>query len=218
VKPYRILICGAGSVGERHLRNLATLGQSQVALLRQRRGPLRTVKAKIPQYTDWKRALAEFKPEVVFVTNPTSLHLPTALLAAKAGCHVLVEKPVSDKLAGLAQLAKTLKAKKRFGMVAYMLRFHPLLRQVKSWLAEGEAGPMGMPIYAQMFWAEHVPDWHPWEDYAKSYAVQKKLGGGAALTYSHDLDLCFLAAGCSTKSCGLADTHEIPGRRCRAWL
>lgn len=190
MKPYRILIVGAGSVGERHLRNLLNLGQTQVALLRRRDGELRTVKDSTRQYTDWNKAIAEFNPEVVFVTNPTSCHLETAQQAALAGCHVLIEKPLSNQLSGISELVSTLERQGRFGMVAYMLRFHPMLKQVKSWLAEGEQGTLGRPLYAHMAWAEHVPDWHPWEDYAGSYAVQKSLGGGAALTYSHDLDLC----------------------------
>ena len=43
-----------------------------------------------------------------------------------------------------------------------------------------------------MLSAQFVPQdvrfWHPWEDYIKSYSVQKKLGGGAQLTLYHDLD------------------------------
>jgi hypothetical protein len=35
------------------------------------------------------------KPDVVFITNPTSLHLPVALEAARLGCHLLIEKPLS---------------------------------------------------------------------------------------------------------------------------
>ena len=44
-------------------------------------------------------------------------------------------------------------------------------------------------------WGEYLPDWHPWEDYRLSYAAQKELGGGAALTLSHDIDLVNWLAG-----------------------
>ena len=33
-----------------------------------------------------------------------------------------------------------------------------------------------------------MPNWHPYEDYRKSYAALKKLGGGAILTQIHDFD------------------------------
>jgi len=209
MKTYRVLICGAGSVGERHLRNFLSLGRGDVALLRRHAGPLRTVMVKVPEFTGWDRALAEFKPEVVIVANPTALHLETALRAARAGCHVMVEKPVSHTTAGLRDLAQTLAEQQRFGMVGYMMRFHPLMRKIKSWLEEGEAGVLGRPLHAHIFWAEHVPDWHPWEDYAASYAVRQDLGGGAALTYSHDLDLCMWLFGQPVKVAGWPN-HAAP--------
>lgn len=190
MKSFRILICGTGAAGERHLSNLLALGQRQVALLRRRGRPLRSVTEPIPEFSDWELAYAAFQPEVVIVANPTALHLETALTAARAGCHVFIEKPVSHTMARLAELANELKTHARQGMIGYMLRFHPLLQKVKAWIEEGENGLLGRPLYAHACWAEHVPDWHPWEDYAESYAVRADLGGGAALTYSHDLDLC----------------------------
>ena len=33
-----------------------------------------------------------------------------------------------------------------------------------------------------------MPGWHPYEDYRKSYAAKKELGGGALLTQIHDFD------------------------------
>ena len=38
-------------------------------------------------------------------------------------------------------------------------------------------------------WGDFLPNWHPWEDYKSSYASKKELGGGVALTLSHDIDL-----------------------------
>jgi predicted dehydrogenase len=40
---------------------------------------------------------------------------------------------------------------------------------------------------------EYLPEWHPWEDYRQSYSAQRTLGGGAVLTFSHELDsVCWL--------------------------
>jgi predicted dehydrogenase len=38
-------------------------------------------------------------------------------------------------------------------------------------------------------WGDYMPNWHPWEDYRTTYAAKKELGGGVALTLSHDIDL-----------------------------
>lgn len=40
-----------------------------------------------------------------------------------------------------------------------------------------------------MHWGEFLPNWHKKESYKKSYAANKNMGGGVALTLSHDLDL-----------------------------
>ncbi len=182
-------------MGERHLGNLLAIGQTNIALWRTRGLPLRGVQeaAALPVFNELGRALAEFRPEIAVVCNPTALHLSTALAAARAGCHVLVEKPVAHSVEGIAELERALAERGRFGMVAYMMRFHPLLVRLKHWLDEGPDGTLGAPLYARASWGEHVPDWHPWEDYTESYAVRRELGGGPALTYSHDLDtMCWL--------------------------
>jgi len=201
IENQRILVCGVGSIGERHIRNLVALGYQQIAVYRTRNLPFRSLDREFPVYTDLETALQEFVPEVALVTNPTALHLPVALMAARAGCHLLIEKPVSHTLEGLKTLQTVLDAHGRFSMVAYMMRFHPLLLQVKAWLADGT---LGQPLFARVSWGEHVPDWHPWEDYRETYAVQPEMGGGPALTLSHEIDLLVWLFGMAAQVKGMA--------------
>jgi predicted dehydrogenase len=159
---------------------------------------------ELPVYTSLAEALKIFRPTVAFITNPTALHVLTALECARAGCHLLVEKPVSHNLDGLAGLQEELDRRGVVAMVAYMLRFHPLLRQVKTWLDEGPQGTLGRPVHARVSWGEHVPDWHPWEDYRDSYSTRPELGGGPALTLSHELDTLVWLFGRVQRIVGLA--------------
>jgi predicted dehydrogenase len=69
--------------------------------------------------------------------------------------------------------------------VGFQFRYHPGLQEVKRLL---EAGAIGQPIYAGVHWGEHLPDWHPWEDYRLSYAARADLGGGVILTHCHPFD------------------------------
>ncbi|MGE3818375.1 MAG: Gfo/Idh/MocA family protein [Isosphaeraceae bacterium] len=205
VEGHRILVSGVGSVGERHIRNLIHLGHDQISLHRTRNLPFRTLDREFPTYSDLTEALQRFKPTVVFVTGPTASHMPVALAAARAGCHLFIEKPISHTLDGVTELAETLDQRGRHAMVGYMLRFHPLLRRVKTWLEQGESGPLGLPLFVRSSWGEHVPDWHPWEDYRDSYAVLPGMGGGPALTLSHDLDLVVWMLGRPDLVVGLAN-------------
>jgi predicted dehydrogenase len=185
-KHWRILVSGVGSVGERHIRNLVSLGQTEIAVHRTRALPYRTLDREFPAYDSLQKALADWRPEIVLVTGPTALHLEVAIAAAQAGCHVFVEKPLSHSIDGIERLEQALAKTGRSLMVGYMLRFHPLLRRLKDWLG---GGVLGRPLHWRSTWGEYLPDWHPWEDYRQGYAARRDLGGGPALTFSHDLDL-----------------------------
>jgi len=67
-----------------------------------------------------------------------------------------------------------------------MMRFHPLIVKVKEMI---ENNTYGRLISITDKWGDYLPNWHTWEDYRLSYAAKKDLGGGVALTLSHDIDL-----------------------------
>src|SRR5262249_20464796 len=64
-------------------------------------------------------------------------------------------------------------------------RFHPGLREIKTWL---DSQAIGRVISAQAHWGEYLPDWHPWENYRNSYSARSELGGGVTLTLCHPFD------------------------------
>jgi len=199
-RQWRILVSGVGSAGERHIRNLLALGQGEIAVHRSRGLPFRTLDREFATFDDLAHALSEWRPEIVFVTGPTALHLPVATAAAEAGCHAFVEKPLADTDVGVERLEVALASSGRSLMVGYMLRFHPLLQQVKAWLGDGT---LGQPLHWRSTWGEYLPDWHPWEDYRESYAARRDLGGGPVLTFSHDLDLALWLLGAVEQACAL---------------
>src|SRR5512142_2668102 len=95
----KTLIAGLGSVGRRHFRNLIALGEKDIVLLRTRKATLPDDElAGYPVEIDLKEALQKHRPDAVIVANPTSMHLDVAIPAAEAGCHLLLEKPVSNAL------------------------------------------------------------------------------------------------------------------------
>ena len=47
--------------------------------------------------TDLKSALAH-KPDAVIIATPSAFHLDAAIPAAKQGCHILLEKPISHSM------------------------------------------------------------------------------------------------------------------------
>src|SRR5258708_9061183 len=100
----RALIVGLGSIGRRHARNWAALGLGPL-LVSRRPGaaPGEPLGVDAREFDSLDAAL-DAQPDVVLVTNPTSLHVETAGPALRAGAHVLVEKPLGHALDGVADL------------------------------------------------------------------------------------------------------------------
>lgn len=181
----KFLICGLGSIGRRHLRNLLALGERDILLYRTHQSTLAEDElAGFPVEKTLEAALAH-RPEAVIIANPTALHLETAVPAAEAGCHLLLEKPISHSLEGVADLQAALQRGGGQAVVGYQFRFHPGLHLAAGLLAEGV---IGRPLSFRAHWGEYLPAWHPWEDYRQSYSARSDLGGGVVLTLSHTLD------------------------------
>ena len=182
----KFLIAGLGSIGRRHFRNLIALGEKDIILLRSHRATLPDDElAGYPVETDLAEALKKHKPEAVIVANPTSLHLDVAIPAAEAGCHILLEKPVSNSLDRLDVLQKAAEKSGSRILVGFQFRYHPTLNKARELI---QASALGKVLTVHAHWGEYLPQWHPWEDYRQSYAARADLGGGVIRTLTHPLD------------------------------
>ncbi len=181
----RFLIAGFGSIGRRHLRNLTALGERDIVLYRTRKSTLPEDElAGFPVETDLRAAL-DRHPDVVIVSNPTACHLDVAIPAAEQGCSLLIEKPVSHSLERVDDLRDALERSGGHALVGFQFRFHPGIQIARRLLMEDAAG---RPLSLRAEWGEYLPNWHPWEDYRKSYTSRADLGGGVVVTLSHPLD------------------------------
>lgn len=196
----KFLICGLGSIGQRHVRTIRqVLGeQAQIAAFRTRNldvvisDNLEATFGRSPEehyglsvFFDFAEALA-WQPDAVFVTNPISMHLPTAIAAAKAGCHVFIEKPLAHDMAAIDELLAVVTSGKLVCMVGYQLRYHPAYAQIRRWLDEGAIGRL---TSAELHFGEWLPGMHPYEDYRESHAARRDQGGGVVLCLSHEIDI-----------------------------
>ncbi len=201
----RFLIVGFGSIGRRHFRNLLALGQKDIVFLRSQKSTLNT--GELDGYRveyDIENALSH-KPDAVIIANPTALHLDVAIPAAKAGCHLFFEKPIAKSLEKIPQLKEALEIGGGIAVTGFQFRFHSGIQKIKNLLIEHAVGEV---ISARAHWGEYLPDWHPWEDYRKSYSAKKTLGGGVVLTLCHPLDYMNFFFGGVSSVCGF--TRMVP--------
>lgn len=182
----KFLIAGLGSIGRRHFRNLIALGEKDIVLLRTRKATLPEDElAGYPVETDLQEALKKHTPDAVIVSNPTAFHLDVAIPAAKTGCAILLEKPISHSMQRLDQLEEAVQKSGSKVLVAFQFRFHPGMLRAKQLI---EAGEIGRIVSAHVHFGEYLPGWHPWEDYRNGYAARADMGGGVVLTQCHSLD------------------------------
>jgi predicted dehydrogenase len=113
------------------------------------------------------------------------LHLNVAIPAAEAGCHILLEKPVSHSLDRLDVLQQAAQKSGSEILVGFQFRYHPTLNKARELI---QAGALGKVLTVHAHWGEYLPNWHPWEDYRQSYAARADLGGGVIVTLTHPLD------------------------------
>lgn len=179
----RVLVAGLGSMGRRHLRNLLALGVEDVLLLRSTPHPPEG-HSDLPIFTDVEAAL-EAGPDLVVISTPPAHHLEVALPAARAGCHLFIEKPLSAQRDGVDELCATAEDRRLVVAVGYDLRLEPGLQHVRKLLA---GGSLGEPLALQTQVGQHLPDWRPDQDYRSGITARRELGGGVLLELSHELD------------------------------
>ncbi len=188
MKNFKFLVVGLGSIGERHVRNLIHLGIRDISVFRRSvRHPRTLTGDEFKTFTDWQSALDD-KPQVVIIANPTAMHVPFAIDAARRGIHLLIEKPLSNSFKGVVELRELIAHKCLASLVGYNLRFHPCVLKAKEIV---EYGKIGEPLSARAEFGKYLPDFHPWEDYRNGYAAREELGGGVLLTNSHEIDCLY---------------------------
>jgi len=176
----KIVLFGLGSIGQRHAQML--LDKYNHDLYAFRSGKSKSPNSLgIKEVRSWS-GVKKINPDIAFITNPTSLHIKTAIRCAEIGCKIFIDKPLGDKLTGLDKLIKIIKSKKLVTMVGYNLRFHPVIKALKKFVDKYE------PLHLKVTTTSYLPNWRRGTDYKKSYRTNKNMGGGVILDLSHEFD------------------------------
>lgn len=91
-------------------------------------------------FTDHREMLRATRPDVVVVATPAHVRLPVAIDAARAGCHLLVEKPPVADLAEFAELTRVVDGADVACQVGFQALASPALAEVTAWLDAGRIG------------------------------------------------------------------------------
>lgn len=200
----RIVILGLGSIGTRHARNFRRLGDHRII-------GMDPSEERRCQFLDGVGGEAvgsleealDAAPDLAVVCSPNRFHFEQAIGCARAGCHLMIEKPLSTTLSGLEELVSLVESKNLFTHMGSNWKFHPALIRMRNLI---QTGALGQPTGAQILAGQWLPDWHPWEDYRQMYSSRRALGGGVLLD-SHEIDYLTWLLGPARRVAGLA-THS----------
>lgn len=187
-RKYKIAFAGVGSIGKRHFNNVCTFlserGDAyEIDLYRS------SLSRQLPaDITDRCHRQILFEEDieedlfydVVFITNPTSMHFATIEKFLGHAKSFFIEKPIFDSTEIDEELLKSLE-----GIPAYVacpLRYNPVLQYVKQHIDCSKA------IAVRAISSSYLPDWRPGQDYRQCYSAHRDMGGGVGIDLIHEWD------------------------------
>jgi predicted dehydrogenase len=185
-----VAIVGCGMIARFHARALAEVPGTRVAALVSRsEGSARKFAEELNQqvacYTDLGEALARTNVHVVIITTPSGAHLEPAVMAAKAGKHVVVEKPLEITPERCDQVIAACEANKVLLCTIFPSRFGDANVELKKAVEAGRFGRLTLGETTCKWWrSQAYYDEGGWKG-------TKALDGGGALMNQaiHQVDL-----------------------------
>lgn len=204
---HTLAVVGMGSIAKRHLANLRQLHPAAKIYVVSASGN----NTMLPDNADAVVSLEELIaciPDYVIVASPAPYHTDIAQKLLAHDIAVLIEKPLAhDVQSCLALQAFCTQQPCKAVAVGYCLRFLPSARVVKDYLDQGLLGPV-YNVHANV--GQYLPDWRADKNYKDSVSANKKLGGGALLELSHELDyLHWLLGDLTLQHSWLRTTDEL---------
>lgn len=175
-RKLRWAFIGCGGICTTHINAIGKIPEIEIVAgcdIKEERRKLMQDKYGIKAvYEKWDDMLAEIKPDVVDVCTPNGVHMPAAVAASNAGCHVITEKPMAMDPAECQKMIDAAKANNKLLAVGFQFRYHP---RSEMFVRAREAGDIGdiMFVKCQALRRRGIPNW--------GVFGQKALQGGGPM-------------------------------------
>ncbi|MEX2502776.1 MAG: Gfo/Idh/MocA family oxidoreductase [Trueperaceae bacterium] len=186
-------IVGTGGISQLHLDGYRTAGADVVAICDVDPGTLaaRAAAWKVPAtYTDAERMFADADLDVVSIATPVTTHHPLVLAAARAGVHVLCEKPIALDLRHAREMIEACERADVRLQIGHQLRSDGAVAQARRAI---DAGTIGEVAFVRL---RQAHDWGGATAVRPSFATRASGGAGTLLDNGcHMMDLARFFAG-----------------------
>jgi predicted dehydrogenase len=152
--------------------------------------------------TSWEKLLQREDIGLIDINTPNSTHREIAVAAAKAGKHILCEKPLAISLAEAEEMLKAAREAGVKHMVCFNYRKVPAVALAKKLIGEGRLGK----IYH--FRAQYLQDWITDPEFPLVWRLKKEQAGAGTHgdLNSHIIDLARYLVGDIAKVVGMQET------------
>ena len=187
-KPLRVCVVGCGRVSKSHIDGIREIPESVELAAVASRDPAKAGQFQrqygIPKsYTDLRGALADPEIEAVVLCLPNHLHKDAAILSARAGKHVLVEKPMANNVPDAEAMAETAEKAGVTLMVGQSRRFYDAVLESKARLQAGAIGPL-VSISAVLFGYVAEPPTEWWRSSKQTGGLMIPMWGSHIIDYA----------------------------------
>ncbi len=153
----KIAVVGCGQIADGHISEIEKLENAEVTSLCDRE-PLMAEQAAVRHgisryYRHFEALLEKERPDVVHITTPPDSHLPLAMQAIDAGCHVYVEKPLTPSYQETVKLIAHAEEKNRKLTVGHIYYFDPPALELRELV---EKGVIGEPVHVESFYGYNL--------------------------------------------------------------
>lgn len=143
----RVLVVGCGNMGSSHATAYHHLDGFEICGLVSKGDSKRKLNNKLgadyPLFDDFEEAIRSSRADAVCISTYPDTHEAFAIRAMESGCHVFIEKPLADSVAGAQRVAAAAKKYQKKLLVGYILRYHPSWQKFIE-LARGLGKPLVM--------------------------------------------------------------------------
>ena len=178
-----VAIHGAGWVAAAHVRSWMNNPHVRIVSISSRRPEsarrlAREFALEVRIHESYQDVLDDGEVDILNISGPNHVHAEQGIAAARAGKHLLMEKPMSLSLAETRELTRAVSQAKVRSVVGFVLRWNPLFENLKAILA---AGAVGDVFYAEVDYWHGIGEWYTGWEWVRSRESGRSV---------------FLAAGC----------------------
>jgi predicted dehydrogenase len=181
-------LVGCGKVGHLHAAALQSLPESEFVAVCARspeKAGAFAAKYGVAAFTSVEEMISRAKVQAICICTPHPEHASPAIAAAKAGVHVLVEKPLTASLADCDAMLAAAKANKTILSTVCQRRFYPPCRRIHDAIQNGHIGKPALGVATIFGWRDEA--YYRSDPWRGSWRHE---GGGVLVNQSpHQLDL-----------------------------